>query len=236
MPGLACPLLAAQPCLQFNLPAVSVLLLPRFELAAPPRFGLVCLRLKGVGDGGNRALLAAVNRAGMPTISLRAQVLVHMLCCCLQPSGPGHQNVECTDTQLYDKKIATTRSIWPTRLAGSSRALKLIVVASFDSGAMLALYICLWPLLPCTGLSHMVGTDLDGLFTVRVAIGQANTQLQHVQRVWGLIQEQAGLMLAQQEVAAQQAAASCPAADAAEQVGEFEMAYGLVGGPGGQLG
>jgi hypothetical protein len=105
MPGLACPLLAAQPCLQFNLPAVSVLLLPRFELAAPPRFGLVCLRLKGVGNEGNRALLAAVNRAGMPTISLRAQVLGHMLCCCcLQPSGPGHQNVECTDTQLYGKK------------------------------------------------------------------------------------------------------------------------------------
>ncbi len=44
----------------------------------------------------------------------------------------------------------------------------------------------------------MVGTDLDGLFTLRVAIGQANTQMEHVKRVWGLIQEQAGLLLAQQ--------------------------------------
>jgi hypothetical protein len=67
----------------------------------------------------------------------------------------------------------------------------------------------------------MVGTDLDGLFTLRVAIGQANTQLQHVLRVWGLIQEQAGLMLAQQEGATQLAAALYPAAGvaaAAEQV------------------
>jgi hypothetical protein len=91
----------------------------------------------------------------------------------------------------------------------------------------------------------MVGTDLGGLFTLRVAIGQANTQLQHVQRVWCLIQEQAVMMLAQQEgavhqeVAAQQAVASCPAtgaAAAAEQVGEFEMAFELLGGLGGQLG
>lgn len=36
----------------------------RFEVAAPPRFGLTCLRLKGVGCEGNRQLLAAVNRAG----------------------------------------------------------------------------------------------------------------------------------------------------------------------------
>lgn len=36
----------------------------RFELVAPPRFGLVCLRLKGVGNDGNRALLAAINNAG----------------------------------------------------------------------------------------------------------------------------------------------------------------------------
>jgi len=41
----------------------------------------------------------------------------------------------------------------------------------------------------------MVGTDLDGLFTLRVAIGQATTQLEHVQRVWGIFQQQAGKML-----------------------------------------
>lgn len=50
-------------------------------------------------------------------------------------------------------------------------------------------------LLP-VGLSHMVGTDLEGLFTLRVAIGQANTQLRHVQQVWALIQQHAGLLLA----------------------------------------
>jgi hypothetical protein len=64
----------------------------------------------------------------------------------------------------------------------------------------------------------MVGTDLGGLFTLRVAIGQANTQLQHVQRVWGLIQEQSGMMLAQQEGVAHQEAALCPDAAAAEGV------------------
>lgn len=80
----------------------------RFDLVAPPRFGLVCLRLKGADNEGNKALLAAVNNAG---------------------------------------------------------------------------------------LSFMVGTDLDGLFTLRVAIGQATTQLEHVQRVWGIFQQQAGKML-----------------------------------------
>lgn len=60
----------------------------------------------------------------------------------------------------------------------------------------------------------MVGTDLDGQFTLRVAIGQANTQLEHVKRVWGLIQEQAGLMLAQQEGVETQEVRCCVAADA----------------------
>jgi hypothetical protein len=50
----------------------------------------------------------------------------------------------------------------------------------------------------CAGLSFMVGTDLDGQFTLRVSIGQSTTQLEHVQRVWAIIQEQAGKMLAQQ--------------------------------------
>lgn len=83
----------------------------RFELVAPPRFGLTCLRLKGVGCDGNKALLAAVNSAG---------------------------------------------------------------------------------------LAFMVGTDLDGQFTLRVAVGQSTTQLEHVQRVWATIQEQAGKVIAQQ--------------------------------------
>jgi hypothetical protein len=54
------------------------------------------------------------------------------------------------------------------------------------------------------GLSFMVGTDLEGLFTLRVAIGQASTQLEHVQTVWGIIQEQAAKMLAKQQSAHQQ--------------------------------
>lgn len=36
----------------------------RFELAAPPRFGLVCFRLKGVDNAVNKALLEAVNESG----------------------------------------------------------------------------------------------------------------------------------------------------------------------------
>lgn len=51
-------------CLLSTTCCVGLLLLARFELVAPPRFGLVCLRLKGVGSEGNRALLAAVNSAG----------------------------------------------------------------------------------------------------------------------------------------------------------------------------
>lgn len=47
----------------------------------------------------------------------------------------------------------------------------------------------------------MVGTELDGLFTLRVAIGQSHTQLEHVRRVWALLQQQAGLMLMNQETA-----------------------------------
>lgn len=50
-----------------------------------------------------------------------------------------------------------------------------------------------------TGLSFLVGTDLDGLFTLRVAIGQSTTQLEHVKRVWGIIQEQAGKMLQEKQ-------------------------------------
>lgn len=40
------------------------LLSHRFDLVAPSRFGLVCLRLKGADNEGNKALLAAVNNAG----------------------------------------------------------------------------------------------------------------------------------------------------------------------------
>lgn len=43
---------------------VSPWLFCRFDLVAPPRFGLVCLRLKGADNEGNKALLAAVNNAG----------------------------------------------------------------------------------------------------------------------------------------------------------------------------
>lgn len=57
--------------------------------------------------------------------------------------------------------------------------------------------LCWWPL-HSAGLAFMVGTDLDGQFTLRVAVGQSTTQLEHVQRVWATIQEQAGKVLAQQ--------------------------------------
>ena len=36
----------------------------RFEIAAPPRFGLTCFRLKGVGRDGNLALLERINSSG----------------------------------------------------------------------------------------------------------------------------------------------------------------------------
>jgi glutamate/tyrosine decarboxylase-like PLP-dependent enzyme len=37
---------------------------PRFELAAPSRFGLTCFRLRGGSNEANKALLAAVNDSG----------------------------------------------------------------------------------------------------------------------------------------------------------------------------
>lgn len=60
----------------------------RFELAAPPRFGLVCLRLRGVGNDGNRALLAAVNHAGEPPPW-------HCSASCTEPSHARHNPGDC---------------------------------------------------------------------------------------------------------------------------------------------
>jgi glutamate/tyrosine decarboxylase-like PLP-dependent enzyme len=37
----------------------------RFEIAAPPRFGLTCFRLRDLGREGNLALLEKVNSSGM---------------------------------------------------------------------------------------------------------------------------------------------------------------------------
>ena len=36
----------------------------RFELVAPPRFGLVCFRLRGASDEESRAFLERINRTG----------------------------------------------------------------------------------------------------------------------------------------------------------------------------
>lgn len=44
--------------------AAAVAADPRFELAAPPRLGLVCFRLAGADNGANRRLLDAVNASG----------------------------------------------------------------------------------------------------------------------------------------------------------------------------
>ncbi|KAF6264901.1 aromatic-aminoacid decarboxylase [Scenedesmus sp. NREL 46B-D3] len=81
----------------------------RFELAAPPRFGLTCFRLSGGDNAAHKQLLEAVNAVGVIFI------------------GP---------------------------------------------------------------------TELSGKLTIRFAVGNANTQLEHVQRGWGIIQEQATKLLA----------------------------------------
>lgn len=49
-----------------------------------------------------------------------------------------------------------------------------------------------------------MGTDLDGLFTLRVAVGQANTQLEHVRQLWSRIQEEAGKVLEAQTLRQQE--------------------------------
>jgi aromatic-L-amino-acid decarboxylase len=50
--------------------------------------------------------------------------------------------------------------------------------------------------LNASGRTLLVHTELAGQFTLRLAIGGASTQLEHVQEVWGLIRETAGSVLA----------------------------------------
>lgn len=186
---------------------------------APPRFGLVCLRLKGADNDGQKELLAAVNSAGR--WGLLKGVCSHM----------------CADSETV-----WVASKWGSERGGRSRSISCTTMHSTwwlqqacaaarhqeqeESAPCLqhrqcdrcTRHMCVWPpftqltnLTRCVhvsmcmfmsypaGLSFMVGTDLDGLFTLRVAIGQANTQLEHVQKVWTIIQEQAAKMLAKQQ-------------------------------------
>jgi hypothetical protein len=46
------------------------------------------------------------------------------------------------------------------------------------------------------GVIFIIPTELSGKLTIRFAVGNANTQLEHVQRGWAIIQEQAGKLLA----------------------------------------
>jgi hypothetical protein len=52
----------------------------------------------------------------------------------------------------------------------------------------------------------MVGTELEGRFTIRFAIGSAATQLRHVRAAWGLFQAQADGVLARHAAGAGAAA------------------------------
>jgi hypothetical protein len=60
---------------------------------APPRFGLACLRLKGVGCDGNKALLAAVNNAGQHN-----QFVLSSSTCCSWRCRVAHVGASITTT------------------------------------------------------------------------------------------------------------------------------------------
>ncbi|KAG2449038.1 hypothetical protein HYH02_005790 [Chlamydomonas schloesseri] len=94
---------------------------PRFELAAPQRFGLVCFRLRGVPREVNAALLAALNASG----------------------------------RLF-----------------------------------------------------LIHTELGGAYTLRLAVGAATSQLEHVQAAWAAVSAAADQVLAEHGVAAAAAAAA----------------------------
>lgn len=53
-----------------------------------------------------------------------------------------------------------------------------------------------------------MGTELHDRFTLRFAVGNANTQLQHVQRAWEIIKQQAEQLLAESSMQAVAAAAT----------------------------
>ena len=46
------------------------------------------------------------------------------------------------------------------------------------------------------GVIFIGPTELSGKLTIRFAVGNANTQLEHVQRGWAIIKEQADKLLA----------------------------------------
>lgn len=55
------------------------------------------------------------------------------------------------------------------------------------------------PLAGCTaGPIFMIGTELNGKFTLRFAVGTAHTQLEHVKQGWQVVREQAEAALAVQ--------------------------------------
>ena len=48
-----------------------------------------------------------------------------------------------------------------------------------------------------TGQAFLIGTELDGRFSLRMAIGAASTQASHVADAWRLIASQADAILTQ---------------------------------------
>jgi tyrosine decarboxylase len=128
----------------------------RFELAAPSRFALTCLRLKGVGNEGNKALLQAVNDTGA----------------CVE--GGGKDLGSGTGGPRVCMSAASSRQHTPHEP-------------------------------PPTGSTFMVGTELEGAFIIRFAIGASHTQLKHVKAAWQLLQAHADAVLAEHSRGGQKA-------------------------------
>jgi len=133
---------------------------PRFELAAPPRLGLVCFRLAGVDNATNVQLLEAVNATGR-------------LCVWTRGSNGG--------------SIQLQRWLQTGRGAGHSLFLPKPEPTATAPGQ---------PTKPRTGKAFMVGTELDGRFTLRMAVGSPQTQPRHVAAAWDLVRREADRLLA----------------------------------------
>lgn len=48
------------------------------------------------------------------------------------------------------------------------------------------------------GDMFLIHTELNGKYTIRLAVGSTGTQLRHVQHVWVVVQEEASKLLAAQ--------------------------------------
>ena len=138
----------------------------RFEMVVPPRFGLVCFRLRGGDNQDNAALLEAVNRSGGDGRTARGSN-AWLFCCGAAMHGRGRA---CLLAQCSLQSAAAADLVphcSPTQSNPSS-----------------------------AGTAFLSHTMLGGRYVIRCALGGTLTQGCHVEAAWRTVQRCAGALLA----------------------------------------